>query len=96
MEETKYRMVEYLDEPERILFFTIDEFLSLMIPIAMGIKTHHLLLGLLAGIALVSLIHKLKANDSHAFVQRMLYWYFPPQLSKVKHISPSCYRSFIG
>lgn len=99
MEDNKYKMVEYLDEPERILFFTVDEFLGLMIPIAIGLKTHHMLFGLLGGILLLYLLNKLKVkrgNDGDSFIQRIMYWYFPSRISKLKYIPPSFLRSFMG
>ncbi len=96
MQTSKYTMVDYLDEPERILCFTVDEFMCLILPIGVGIQTHHGLLGFLAGLGMTSLIRKLKANDSDGLVQRLLYWYFPSVVNRLKHLPPSHVRQYMG
>lgn len=96
MDNNKLRVVEYLDEPERILFFTVDEFVCLMFPIALGIQTKHLLLGLLCGILMMLLARKLKSQDEDRFLQRQLYWYFPAILNRLKVVPASHLRRFQG
>jgi type IV conjugative transfer system protein TraL len=96
VEDIKYKIVEYLDEPERVLFFTTSEFLSLMLPLAFGLGTHHPGIGLLFGVLAWFLMNRFKANDGDSFLQKLLYWYFPVKLGKLKHIPSSHLRDFIG
>ena len=96
MEQTKFKVVEYLDEPERILFFTIDEFLSFIIPMGVGLGSHHSGFGLLIGLLGLFFIKKFKANDGGSFLQRLMYWYLPLKFGKLKYTPPSYLRDFIG
>ena len=92
----KMDIPEYLDEPERILFWTMDEALALLVPVALGIQTAHPTLGLFCGFGLMLLLKRLKGTDRHDFLPCVLYWYFPRQLTRLKVMPPSYCRRFIG
>lgn len=86
----------YLDEPERVLFWTMDELLILLVPIFVGIACDFAALGLFVGIAGVALYSRLKARIGEHFFSGVLYWYLPPWLSRFKATPPSYIREYIG
>ena len=96
MNESKYRMVDYLDEPDRVLFFTINEFLSFMMPLGFCLGIHHPCLGLVLSIVILFLNNRFRAMNGDRFLQKAVYWYFPYQLTKLKWLPPSYLRQFIG
>jgi conjugal transfer pilus assembly protein TraL len=92
----QYRLVNLLDEPERILFFTVEEFLMLIVPIAMGLKFHHSGYGLFLGICGLYSIHKFKKRDGEAFFQYWVYWNLPLWFGRFKKIPPAYFRTLVG
>lgn len=91
----KYYIPKYLDEPTKLIIFTIDELVILVIPILIGLFTDKLLLGLTMGFGLMSLLKKLKGEEGHYFIYHLLYWYVP-QLVKLKSTPPSYIRDILG
>ena len=74
----------------------MDEFLAFVIPVGLGLGFHHPSIGLIIGIFAVYLMGRFKANDGESFMQRILYWYFPLKMGRLKQIPPSYLREFIG
>ena len=96
MDERKYQMVEYLDEPERILFFTVEEFVGLMFPMGVGIQSEHGLLGMVVGVSLCGLIRRFKSKEGAGFLQRIMYWHFPGLFNRLRRAPSASVRRYMG
>ncbi len=66
-----------LDEPERWMFWTVDEALTMLVPVITGMMTGFLLPGVVIGIGGFVLLRRLKGNGQANLGLYALYWYFP-------------------
>ncbi len=46
----RYTVPAHLDDPELIGFWTLDEFLAMIIPFAWGILSQHIFIGLISSV----------------------------------------------
>ena len=74
MNSGKYYIPKYLDEPFRIVIFTLDEFIITMAPLIIIWILFNELLGLAAGTFFYFFYLKLKRRESSAYFKRKLYW----------------------
>lgn len=97
MEGGVYRIPKYLDAPERYLFWTVDEAIVLISPIAVGILAGYFMVGLLVGpLALVAL-KKLKGTQGEQVLLNAFYWYLQTPLGpQFKVTPPSAIREYVG
>lgn len=87
---------QYLDEPERILVFTPDEFVLVVICLGAGVLTGHFLIGLIAAFFLWQGVQKAKAGLSLRRLMGRLYWLFPPAMMGLKRSPDSAMREWVG
>jgi conjugal transfer pilus assembly protein TraL len=66
-----------LDEPERWMFWTVDEALTMLVPVITGMMTNFLVVGAVIGIGGFVLIRRLKGNGQANLGLYALYWFFP-------------------
>jgi conjugal transfer pilus assembly protein TraL len=96
MNEKKYRIPQHLDNPMKIILWTIDEFLIFLIPFAIlmfGLNSP--ITGVVMGGLLMMGLKYIKGEQGHYFMYNLMYWYLPPVfiLSKTP---PSYIRIWIG
>jgi conjugal transfer pilus assembly protein TraL len=85
-----------LDEPEMVLFWTMDELGIMITPLIVGVINGYTLVGLLAGLISFLLWRKVKGG-SIDYVVSLCYWYLPSQkMLNLKFTPPSYKRFFIG
>lgn len=96
MDEAQFWIPQYLDEPERFLFFTMDEALVLFAPVGFGIFANHFMLGLVLGIAGLFGYRKLKGTHGKSVMHFAKYWYFPASMSSLRCTPPSFIRFYQG
>lgn len=82
-----------LDEPEKILFFTLQEFGLFMAPFGVGMLLGHTIKGLVCACALLVLYKKF--NKSNLNIVFLVYWYLPSWCLGLDYLVPSCYRIFV-
>ena len=85
-----------LDLPEKILFFTINEIVLIMLPTIFGILANHTIKGLIIGILMLFLSKKLKPTNNGYNINHLCYWYLPDWLFKTTILPPSHIRIFLG
>jgi len=96
MDTTRYKIPRYLNEPTRILIFTVDEFMALIIPtLLLFLLFDHLLVGMIIGTAGLLALRKLKGVQGHAFLWQWFYWHCSILLP-LRATPPSYQRDFIG
>jgi conjugal transfer pilus assembly protein TraL len=92
----KYYIPQSLDEPFKIILWTMDEMCVLFIPfLILMFCFNSPITGLVMGSALLFLLKKIKGEQGHFFLHHLLYWYLPP-LFRFKKIPPSYQRAWIG
>lgn len=92
----KNHIPQYLDEPTRIILWTIDELILFLVPLLiLFFGFDQLILGIGVGVALVFGLRKLKGEQGHYFLHSLMYWYLPA-IVRFKSTPPSYYREFLG
>jgi conjugal transfer pilus assembly protein TraL len=92
-----YHVPQYLDEPFKLLLWTLDEFLLLFgTPLLFMVFFNSLIVGLIVGFVLMLLLQKLKGKHGHHFVKHLMYWYLPSVVFRLKATSASYLRQLIG
>lgn len=69
----QYSIPRHLDDPELIGFWTLDEFLIMLIPFGWGILAQHIVIGLFFSVAAWFFYRKLKAGRSMYWVLHFAY-----------------------
>jgi len=96
LDTERYHIPRHLNEPMRILIFTVDEFASLTLPLLLSfIVLQQLWGGLILGSLLMMLIRKLKGQQGHYFLWQWLYWHCSA-LVFLRSTPPSYQRDFLG
>lgn len=92
----RYSIPSHLDDPELIGFWTLDEFLAMVIPFAWGILSQHIVIGL--GLAILGWwgFRKLKAGRASSLVLHMAYWHLPAGFTGLRATPPSHCRLMVG
>ena len=95
-EQDKYAIPRYLDEPKRLILWTVDELTVFLLPlILVYFLSDKLLVGMLVGFVCFFGLKKLKGEHGHSFVRSLAYWHLPT-LIRFKKTPPSFIREFIG
>jgi conjugal transfer pilus assembly protein TraL len=92
----KYAIPVFLDEPERIGLWTMDEFLILAVPFGLGIITGHIIIGIFAGFFGWMALRKAKAGRATSWVLHMAYWHLPANVTNIRYVPPSHLRLMVG
>lgn len=86
------RVLAHLDRPVRLLFWSLDELVVMMLPFLIGIFTGSILV-ILIGLVLYRLYRKNKRRYSAKRIKALLYWYLP---GRFRWMIPSYQRHFVG
>ena len=92
----KYQIPRYLDDPFRVVFWTLDELVVFGIPFVLLFFTFNspLIAMVVATIAVLGM-RKLKGDRGPHFLLHLVYWYLPP-ISRFKVVPPSHIRFILG
>ncbi len=85
-----------LDDPERWLFWTLDEAAALMGPAVLGLAANHFVPGLVAGALGWLALRRAKRGGGANFALHALYWFLPGFALGLKAAPASCMRRFAG
>lgn len=90
----KHVILNHVDTPLKILFWTVPEILMLIVPSFVGLILNQLSLGL--GFSMLSfwLNKKYQATFGASQFQAVSYWFLPP--NSFKAIPPSYARFYLG
>lgn len=92
----KYHIPQHLDEPFKLVLWTVDELLVLIVPVIFLMYLFNSpLIGLIIGGVLLVLLKKLKGEQGHFFIYNLMYWYLPSMI-RFKKTPPSHIREWIG
>jgi len=85
-----------LDDPERWLFWTVDEAAALMGPALLGLAANQFVPGLVAGVGGWLLLRRVKRGGGANIARYALYWFLPDFVLRLKATPPSHLRRFVG
>ena len=91
-----FYMPRHLDDPARILFWTLDESMVLMGPMICGFMCSMFVTGIGLGIWAYLGWKKLKTSGKVELIQFALYWYLPSFCLNLKDTPPSHQRWYVG
>lgn len=92
----EHLILHHLDEPLRILYWTVDEALFLIGAPYVGMAVDQIILGFVVAFIGFYTLRKLKQRFGDGSLKHAMYWYLPPNRSKLK-ITPASYiREYIG
>ncbi len=89
-------ILHHLDDPLRILKWTIDEALIILGPTFFGLATEHPILGLLAAGSGFWGLTRVKKKFGLSTLRHALYWYLPKNNKKLPHTPPSYIREYLS
>jgi conjugal transfer pilus assembly protein TraL len=92
----EYSIPKHLDDPELIGFWTLDEFLIMLLPFVWGILSQHILFGLFGACGCWYGYRKLKAGRGMSWVIHKGYWLLPSRFFGVRGLPPSHVRNMVG
>jgi len=92
----KSHVPRYLDEPTRIILWSVDEVIIFVVPFFILLwGFDQTILGVVTGVVLVLGLRKLKGEQGHYFLYSIMYWHLPAMV-RFKSTPPSLYREFLG
>ena len=92
----QHLILHHLDEPLRILYWTIDEALFLLCAPFIGLAIEQIGLGLTTGFVGFYSLRKLKQRFGNGSLKHAMYWYLPLNRSQLKITPASFIREYIG
>ena len=96
MDHEQHYLLNYLDQPARFLFFTLDEFFILLLPLMIGFWFMWAFTGLLCSVGGFLALRLLKKNTGNGSLRNTLYWHLPTSPRHMKLLIPSHIREFMG
>ena len=85
-----------LDDPERWLFWTLDEAAALLGPAVLGLAANAFVTGLVTGLGAWWLLRRVKRGGGANIALYALYWFLPDFVLRLKATPPSHVRRFAG
>lgn len=92
----KHAIPSRLDDPERWLFWTLDEAAALLGPAVLGLAANAFVTGLVAGVGAWTLLRRAKRGGGADMALSALYWFLQDFASRMKAAPPSHLRRFTG
>lgn len=92
----KYKTPQFLNEPYRLIIFTLDEVLVAVLTIYIfGTVCGFIVSSLFLASVFLLLLRRMKGNEGAYFYVHLLYWHFSVS-PKLKATPPSWIREFLG
>ncbi len=92
----KYHIPQHLDEPFKLILWTIDELILLFVPfLVLMLVFNSPITGLILGSSGLFALKKIKGEQGHYFLYNLMYWYLPAVI-RFKKTPPSHLREWIG
>ena len=95
MQMKRHIVLNHIDTPLKILFWTTGELLMLIVPCFVGLIINQVVLGLTISVFSFWLSKKYQQHFGKGQFQAVKYW-FLPQDRRFKSLMPSCAREYIG
>ena len=89
-------ILHHLDDPLRILKWTVDEASMLFLPFLIGMFLEQLIIGSTISLGGFWALRKLKSRMVGGTLKHALYWYLPHTKRHLKKTPPSHIREYLG
>lgn len=96
MDREQHYLLNYLDQPMRLLFLTIDEFLILLVPLLTGFWFMHAFTGLASAVGGYIGLRLFKRQVGRETMRNGLYWHLPTSRTHMRLLIPSWIREYIA
>ena len=83
-ESARHTIPRRLDDPERWLFWTVDEAAALMGPALLGLAANQFVPGLIAGVGGWLVLRRVKRGGGANIARYALYWFLPDFVLRLK------------
>ncbi|ARB91027.1 type IV conjugative transfer system protein TraL [Legionella longbeachae] len=92
----KYKTPQYLNEPYRLILFTLDEvFVVVTILYFLGFVCELVITSMVMSCFVLFLMKRMKGNEGPSFYTHLFYWFFSIA-PKLRATPPSWIREFLG
>lgn len=95
MSMEKHVILNTLDTPLKILFWTVPELLMFLVPPFLGLMVDHLTLGIVSSLTAVWLSRKYQEHFGKGQLEAVRYWFLPSS-GRFKTLAPSHIREYLG
>ncbi len=92
----QHLILHHLDDPLRLLKWTVDEAGIIIAPLFLGIGVEHPFLGLIVAAGGYWGLVTLKKRFGLSTLRHAFYWYLPKNAKKLSHMPPSYIREYMG
>lgn len=97
LETEAYYIPKNLDEPERIMFWSIDEIFVILVPIIIiGFCFDHFIHSLLVSVIALLNWKKFKGSEQANLHLYMLYWFYPYWVTRLSATPRSYIKTYFG
>lgn len=96
MDYDQHRILHHLDDPMRLLKWTLDEAAVILIPPFFGLAVGHLIPGMVFSAIGFWGITGVKKRVGFVSLKHALYWYFPHNNRALPNTPPSHIREYFG
>ncbi len=97
IETEVYYIPKYLDEPERIMFWSIDEIIVMLVPmIVIGFCFNHFIHALLVSTIALLNWKRFKGSEQANLHLYILYWFYPHCVTGLKATPKSYIKTYFG
>lgn len=94
--QRRYNTPQYLNEPYRLIIFTVDEvFVAVMTIYLLGSVCGFIVSSLVIASALIYFMKRMKGNEGPYYYVHLFYWFFGIS-PKLRATPPSWIREFLG
>ena len=95
-EAERFSIPSRLDDPERWLFWTMDEAAVLMGPAMVGLSVNAFVTGLVTGVGAWLVLRRIKRGGRAGMVMHAVYWFVPGAVLRLQGAPGSHRRRFAG
>ena len=95
-EAERFAIPGRLDDPERWLFWTMDEAAVLMGPAMLGLAANAFVTGLVIGVGGRLVLRRIKRGGRAGIVMHAVYWFLPGEVLRLQGAPASHRRRFAG
>ena len=95
-ESERFAIPSRLDDPERWLFWTLDEAAVLMGPAMLGLAANAFVVGLVAGVGGWLVLRRIKRGGRAGLAVHAMYWFLPGVALQLRGAPESHRRRFAG
>lgn len=92
----QHLILHHLDDPLRLLKWTVDEAIIILGPIFFGLGIEHPFIGLVLAGGGYWALRTSKKKFGLSTLRHALYWNLPKNAQKLPHLPPSYIREYIG